>query len=142
MTTEVSETGDEEETRLRLVGEEVSRGESKVVRRVGFGVEEDGLGGHVYTREKSQHVRDDESMDEKGKPTSVDDSELLRVGSPGEVVNGSLLVESDSALEATSKGDQVEVGLSVVGLVGLIDVRGGEEKSLQGEKERKRRGEV
>lgn len=62
--------------------------------------------------------------------TAVDDSEFLRVGRPVEVVNGSLLVESDSALEATSKSNQVEVGLSVVRLVGLIDVGGGEEKSL------------
>lgn len=56
MTAEVSETGDEEETRLRLVGEEVSRGESEVVRGVGFGVEEDSLGGHVCRREEMEEI--------------------------------------------------------------------------------------
>jgi alpha-D-ribose 1-methylphosphonate 5-triphosphate diphosphatase PhnM len=62
--------------------------------------------------------------------TSVDDTEFARVGSPVEVVDGSFLVEVDAAVEAASKSDEVEVGLAVVRLVGLVDISRGEEESL------------
>jgi hypothetical protein len=49
---QVTKTGDEEQTRLGLIAEEVSRGEAEIVNGIGFGVEEDGFGGHVWTKRK------------------------------------------------------------------------------------------
>lgn len=54
LTAEVSKTGDEEETRLRLVRDEVSRGKSEVVRGVGLGVEKNGLRRHVWGEDENK----------------------------------------------------------------------------------------
>lgn len=103
---QVTETGEEEQATLRLKVDEVSGGEAEVVGRVGLVVEDDSLSGHV----------------------TVDDTKLVRPRVPAEVMDGSLLVERDAALEATSEGEQVEVGLSVVVLVSLVDVGLSEEE--------------
>lgn len=49
-------------------------------------------------------------------------------------MDGSLLVKVDSAVEAASQRDEVEVGLAIVRLVGLVNVSGGEEESLTRQK--------
>jgi hypothetical protein len=66
--------------------------------------------------------------------TSIDHAELLRVRTPCEIVDGSLLVEGHTTVEVTGGTEQVQTSLSVVTLIRVVDfgLRQYEDLSAQG----------
>ena len=58
---------------------------------------------------------------------TVDNSELLGIWRPGNIVDWTLLVECDTGVETAVGAQDVQVGLSVVRLAGLVDFRLGED---------------
>lgn len=58
---------------------------------------------------------------------SVDNSELLGIWRPCDVVDWTLLVECDAGIETAVGAQDVQVGLSVIRLAGLVDFRLGED---------------
>ena len=67
--------------------------------------------------------------------TPINDPKLLRVWTPSEVVDGTLLVQCHTTVEIPSSAEQIQAtGLPVVTLVGLVHVSLGENEDLSAER--------
>lgn len=55
------------------------------------------------------------------KLTSVDDTKLLRVGAPCEIMYRTFLVKSDSAIKVASSAQKIHPSLAVITLVRVVD---------------------
>lgn len=63
----------------------------------------------------------------------VDNPELLGIWRPGDIVDWTLLVECDAGVETTVGAQDVQVGLTVVGLASLVDFGLGENDQSRAE---------
>ena len=100
LTSQVTETGNQGETSSRREDDGVTGAKREGVGGNSAVVEDGGLGGHV----------------------AVNHAELLGVGRPRHVVDGALLVKSDTSVERAVGAQEVHVGLAVVALVGLVNL--------------------
>lgn len=57
-----------------------------------------------------------------GRHVPVDDTELTRVGRPGDIVDGPLFIKRDASVKRTVRAQEIERRLAVVALAGAVNI--------------------
>jgi hypothetical protein len=105
---EIAKSSECQESALWIEGDEVSGMSAKIVQDFNTLIEQDGLRWHI----------------------SVDNTELLRVGAPREIMDRPFLIQLDPAVKIAGGTQNNKTRLAVITLVGFIDVRLSEHQYL------------
>jgi hypothetical protein len=61
-------------------------------------------------------------MGESAVLTSIHDTELFRVGTPRKIMNGTLLIERDTAIKIACGTQEIHTRFAVVAFVRIVDL--------------------